>query len=124
MSTRPAQHLPLDEFLAVVSSVDLHGSFIIPESDVAERLTSEVERKTEIKGSNLADEIGTKELTYWVSAKPEEFITQTDLALDGICQRLRCDAAGTFEITFHNTKQGPNMWGDRIWLGLRYTRRS
>jgi hypothetical protein len=122
MSTQLPQNQPLDEFLVTVNARDLQGDFVVPKDDVRERLTLEIEGKTGIRSSNLTDERAGETFQRWVSAKPGEFITQTRIAVDGICALLTRNGAKSFEIAFHNTKLDPNEWGEKVLLAIRYTR--
>src|ERR1035441_9860027 len=121
MNNQAPQNLSLDEFLVAVNARDVDGNYVIPKPDVAERLTLEIERSTQLKSRNMAGEIGVETEQRWVSALPGQFITGTRVAVDGICTLLRQNAAKTFEITFHNTKDHLN-WGDRVLLLVRYVR--
>ncbi len=69
----------------------------------------------------MAGESGVETAQLWVSAQPGQFITQTRVAVDGVCTLLRQNAARSFEITFHNTQDSLN-WGDRVLLAVRYDR--
>lgn len=122
MNDRPSQNLTLDEFLVAINACDLEGNYVVPKDGVCEKLAHEIEQRTGIKSSNLAGEDGRGMEHYktWISAKPGEFITRTRLAVEEICVRLTVRRAKTFDIAFHNTRQRPNEWGDKVLLAVRY----
>ena len=120
MNNQRLQNQSLDVFLVSVNARDLVGNYIVPKPDVAVRLTVEIERITHVEGRNLAGETGVEKAEKWVSALPGRFITETQLAVNGICVLLRQKAAKTFEIAFHNTTDQRNLWGDQVLLAVRY----
>lgn len=113
------QNLGLDEFLVVINARDVEGFYIVPKPDVATRLASEVEKRTGCKSRNLAGANGMKTYEHWISAAPGPFITETRIAIDGVCKFLTQKAAKDFEMVFHNIKDQRN-WGDRVFLAVRY----
>lgn len=120
MSTQSPQSLSLGEFLVAVAARDLQGSFVVPKDDVVEKLSHEIGQRTGIKSRNLAGASGFRSARYWVSAVPGDFAMQTRRAVDDTCSLLRQNAARTFQIAFHNTKQHPNEWGDKVLFAIRY----
>ncbi len=120
MSNSSTPNPSFDEFLVVINARDLSGSYIVPKPDVAARLIQEIEQKTGLKSRNMASE-NAIEIRQWVSAQPGQFITQTRIAVDGVCALLARECAKSFEVTFHNTQDSLN-WGDRVLLAVRYNR--
>jgi hypothetical protein len=122
IGNRPSRNLPLDEFLVVINACDLEGDWVVPKDDVREKLAQEVEQRTGIKSSNLAgaSDKSIEALRRWISARPDEFVTQTRTAVDGLCALLIKKKATTFEIAFHNTKLPPNELGHEVLLAIRY----
>ncbi len=120
MSNSTLKSSSFDEFLIAINDRDMAGYYVVPKPDVAARLTREIEQKTGLKSRNMAGESVT-EVRRWVSAQPGHFITQTRIAVDGMCALLMRDGAKNFEVTFHNTQDSLN-WGDKVLLAIRYDR--
>lgn len=78
MNKRPDQSLPLDQFLLAVNSSDQSQGWVVPNDDVRQRLSAEIERHTGAKASNLAA-TDVEKIEKWISAKPGQFIMETTL---------------------------------------------
>lgn len=119
MSDLTLQNLRLDEFLVIINARDVDGAYVVPKPDVADKLAREIEEKTGLRSRNLASERSVETFKHWINAQPGRFITETRIAIDGVCALLKEKAAKSFEIEFRNTKDQLN-WGDRVLLAVRY----
>jgi hypothetical protein len=97
------------------------GSYVVPKPDVTERLSREIAQKTGLKSRNMVGESGMETFQRWVIAQPGQFITQTRIAVDGVCALLTREGAKSFEVTFHNKQDDLNC-GDKVLLAVRYDR--
>ena len=119
MKNRPSIELPLNEFLRVVAVCDLKDNNVYPSDDVGQKIACELEHKTGISQKNLAGLNNLEKCQYWISAQPNDFVVQTQTKFAEICF-LISNRARSFDMVFHNTKQNPNEWGDKVLLTIRY----
>ena len=115
---------PIEQFLSTVATFDLRDGYVAPKEEASRRIEAEISRRCGSTPALLATDHAmgrTHELDHTVvSAKPDVFVTETLSEIQRISEALSQHHAKRFEITFQNKSGEPNLWGDRIFVGVRY----
>jgi len=120
MSESIPDNISFDEFLVTVNARDIKDGNIVPEPDVAARLTQEIEKRTGLTSANLSGQKVFEE-KGWISATPGQFVMETQVALATVCRLLAQQKAKSFDVAFHNRQDHLN-WGDKVLFAVRYDR--